>query len=428
MSQSSQLYMDSDAETDPTIYDKIVQSTENEVFNSYHGTRFLYYLCEDNLGRPVLVLVACFLPTDVSALDKAMRYAVSSTKEYVQKDFVLIYCLTRTNVLSDKSGGFLQAFYGLLPKDFKKNLKKVIMFHYGISNRAFMSVISSYMSPRFMKKLEYADTIKDLCRFLPNIPAEEVCSRLPYVIQHDDAELSGVEVPRVFSLHIVDLCNNYGFLVPNYGRVPEILVDLTQQLSKPDVICTPELFTLQTSASNLYSLVGEIDSGDPFRSTDSDIPALVSAFRLLLDALEEPLLGRNIFALLQKQSSTGINELSHTFYINLLKETIATLTVTARVSLLFIVHFFAFVASKARFNNMSPRRIAEIFAPAFCRPTVTSNTMYQTIPICVECITSLISDPDAVFTTQDNGDSVKRVTKVRPKIEEDEENDDENDE
>ena len=47
--------MDSDAETDPTIYDKIVQSTENEVFN-----RWVQYYVK-NLYNLTLQLSEIFL-------------------------------------------------------------------------------------------------------------------------------------------------------------------------------------------------------------------------------------------------------------------------------------------------------------------------------------------------------------------------------
>ena len=177
-----------------------------------------------------------------------MRYAVYYTQEYVKGDFVIIQCLTRTNVLNDNSKHFLQNFYSLLPVKYKKNLKKVIMFHYGVSNRALLSIISSYMSPRFMRKLDYSDSIKELSRFLPNTPEEELLRRIPYVIKHDDAELLGREFPKLIPMSISDMCTYDGFYLPNYGIIPAIIVDVVQKLSKPDVISISGLFNLQTSA------------------------------------------------------------------------------------------------------------------------------------------------------------------------------------
>ncbi|KAK6589896.1 hypothetical protein RS030_192976 [Cryptosporidium xiaoi] len=392
-------YMDSDAEVDPSYYEAIIDATKGKTFNSYEETRFIFYLGDDSLQRPVLVLVSCFLPIGVDELDKAMRYAVYYTQEYVKNDFVIIQCLTRTNVLNDASGNFLQNYYSLLPVKYKKNLKKVIMFHYGVSNRALLSIISSYMSPRFMRKLDYSDSIKELSRFLPDIPEEELLRKIPYVIKHDDAELLSQKFPKLIPMSIADMCKYDGFYLPNYGIIPAIIIDIIQKLSKPDIVSIPGLFNLQANASNLYSIINEINSGVPFRSGDSDPGALVSVFKLLLDSTNTPIFSEKLFFDIVKQCKiSGTNELTHSFYINILKEAISMLPDCSIYTVKYIIDFFAFVSSKSKTNNMTIQKISEIFSPIFCRPsTIGKNIMYEVIPPCVDCINVLITDRNNVF-------------------------------
>ncbi|KAF7459244.1 putative rhoGAP GTPase [Cryptosporidium felis] len=398
--RNSGYYMDSDAEVDPSYYEAIIEATQGKIYNSYEETRFIFYLGDDVLQRPVLMLVSCFLPPTVDELDKAMRYAIHYMHEFVQTEFVLIQCLTRTNIINDGSANFLQQFYSLLPTDYKKNLKKVIMFHYGVSNRALLSITSSYMSPRFMRKLEYADSIKELHRFLPDISESELMNRLPYIVKHDDAELLGLEVPTLLSMNLLDQCSSNGFNVPGYGKIPTIIVDFIQKLSKPEIVVIPDLFSLQTSADQLKSMISEIESGVPFRSGDSDVPTLISAFKLLLNSMDEPLLGHGVFqSIVNHCKTSGTNELAHSFYINLLKETIAKLPDDSKFIVKFIVDFLYFISTKSSMNNMTAHRIAEILSPAFCRPTsMKNNAMYQVIPPCIECITVLISDHNSIFS------------------------------
>ncbi|EAK87926.1 RhoGAP domain containing protein with a Sec14D domain at the N-terminus, partial [Cryptosporidium parvum Iowa II] len=366
---------------------------------SYEETRFIFYLGDDVLQRPVIMLVSCFLPPTVDELDKAMRYAVHYTKEFVRTEFIIIQCLTRTNILSDGSSNFLQQFYSLLPTEYKKNLKKVIMFHYGVSNRALLTITSSYMSPRFMRKLEYADSIRELYRFIPDISEEELLNRLPFIVKHDDAELLGLEAPALLSMSLLEQCICNGYNVPGYGKIPAVIVDFVQKLSKPDIVIIPNLFSLQTSADKLTSIIGEVDSGVPFRSADSDPSTLVSAFKLILNSLDEPLLGSETFHSIVRQcKSSGTHELAHSFYINFLKETISKLPDSSKLVIKFLVDFLHFVSTKSSINNMTAHKIAEILSPAFCRPNSMKNiTMFQSIPPCVECITVLISDCQSIF-------------------------------
>lgn len=366
---------------------------------SYEDTRFIFYLGDDVLQRPVLMLISCFLPPTVDQLDKAMRYAVYYSNEFVKTEFVIVQCLTRTNILNDGSSNFLQQFYSLLPTEYKKNLKKVIMFHYGVSNRALLTITSSYMSPRFMRKLEYADSIKELYRFLPEISEEELLNRLPFIVKHDDAELLGLEVPALLTMNFVDQCVCNSYHVPGYGKMPAIIVDIVQQLSKPEVVTIPNLLSLQTSADKLNSIIGEVDSGVPFRVGDSDPSALVSVFKLMLNSTNEPLLGPEIFSSIVNQCKiSGTNELAHSFYIDLLRDTISKLHDSLKYVIKFIVDFLHLVSSKSSTNKMTAHKIAEILAPAFCRPaTMKGTAMYQSIPPCVECITALITDSQSVF-------------------------------
>ncbi|KAJ1608926.1 Sec14D and RhoGAP domain-containing protein [Cryptosporidium canis] len=328
-----------------------------------------------------------------------MRYAVHYSNEFVKTEFVIVQCLTRTNILNDGSSNFLQQFYSLLPTEYKKNLKKVIMFHYGVSNRALLTITSSYMSPRFMRKLEYADSIKELHRFLPDISEEELLNRLPFIVKHDDAELLGSDVPTILTMNLMDQCICNGYPVPGYGDIPAIIVDIIQKLSKPDFIIIPNLLSLQTSADKLNSIIGEVNSGVPFRAGDSDPSALVSVFKLLLNSMDEPLLGSEMFhSIVNQCKSSGTNELAHSFYINLLKDTITKLPDCIKFVIKFIVDFLHLISTKSSTNNMTAHKIAEILAPSFCRPTsMKNNIMYQSIPPCVECITVLITDCQSIF-------------------------------
>ena len=150
----------------------------------------------------------------------------------------------------------------------------------------------------------------------------------------------------------------------------------------------------------MYSIVDEINSGVPFRNGDSDPGALVSVFKLLLDSTGRSLFDEQLFLEIVKQcKSSGTNELTHSFCVRILRESISKLPDCSLYTIKYIVDFFTLVSNKSKTNNMTTQKIAEIFSPIFCRPsTIGENIMYDIIPPCVECINVLITNKNSVFS------------------------------
>lgn len=130
-------------------------------------------------------------------------------------------------------------------------------------------------------------------------------SKLPYVIQHEEEErLSPGAGLTIYGSNVTTLSARIPTdVIKPYTRLPSIYVDFVEHLTSKDVMQTKDLFFLQADCASLYAFVGDIDQGNP-QAEWSNLPALVSGFRLLFDCMPVPFLGDGAYAAFEALTST----------------------------------------------------------------------------------------------------------------------------
>lgn len=132
----------------------------------------------------------------------------------------------------------------------------------------------------------------------------------PYAVQvEEERRVSPDSVISVFGTPLGTLATRTGVKVSSsLTSVPYILTEFRHYLSIPANMNTKDLMYLQGDCASLYAFVGDIDYGDP-RADWTDLPVVVSCFRLLLEGLEYPLFGPAAFQQMSAVAgkSSGVN-------------------------------------------------------------------------------------------------------------------------
>lgn len=383
------MIFDSDAEVSSHImveYEKLLKKSYTENFEDLLKTDLLKVIGKDAYGSFIVVLVPCFIMTNGIDPEKTLRYAIYRLDSIVKEKYVLILCETHSNWLSDTVFMYAKQWYDILPKVYKKNLKKLYLLHGGFFSKTFLTMMSPFISEKFWKKLEYIEKLEDLFIKL-NIDGANNLKHFPYIVQRNEELLLGVDTISFFGADLEILCQRFGRSFMGFKNIPSLLVTFIDHLLKPEIINTKDLFNLQTDSATLYEIVGDIENGEP--TTDfNNIPALVCSFRLFLDTQKYGLLGKEACAsLLQIRNSSSTKILKYTM-VKLFER----LQLGSQQCILCLLHFFKKVTEHAEQNNMTAKALSAIFAPTFFRSRRPLTNYQEGIPLANKCLMMLIQD------------------------------------
>lgn len=383
------MIFDSDAEVGPHImveYEKLLKKSYTENFEDLLKTDLLKVIGKDAYGSFIVVLVPCFIMTNGIDPEKTLRYAIYRLDSIVKEKYVLILCETHSNWLSDTVFMYAKQWYDILPKVYKKNLKKLYLLHGGFFSKTFLTMMSPFISEKFWKKLEYIEKLEDLFIKL-NIDGANNLKHFPYIVQRNEELLLGVDTISFFGADLEILCQRFGRSFMGFKNIPSLLVTFIDHLLKPEIINTKDLFNLQTDSATLYEIVGDIENGEP--TTDfNNIPALVCSFRLFLDTQKYGLLGKEACAsLLQIRNSSSTKILKYT-----MAKLFERLQLGSQQCILCLLHFFQKVTEHAEQNNMTAKALSVIFSPSFFRSRKPLTNYQEGIPLANKCLMMLIQD------------------------------------
>mmetsp|Transcript_75596 Transcript_75596/g.130876 ORF Transcript_75596/g.130876 Transcript_75596/m.130876 type:complete len:503 (+) Transcript_75596:102-1610(+) len=378
-------------------------------------------------GHRLVIFTPAFLKSilhDERELDRAFKYILLSMDSVAMKHkYVFVYCHSGMDWTNPDVASRLRLAYDILPRLYSKHLRRLYILHPTGGFKFFMWTSWAFMSTRLWSKMQYVNTIEDLCADLQpedEKKRDELRRRFPQLVQREDSSWRGVPPPNTFGVPLKRLCDGFGVDFTDkttgrwYPRLPPALVFLCEALERQ---AADEAFgSLFTSdAASTYSLVATIDAGEPL-DPDTPLSTLWCGLKLFIDCLPSPLLGFQAFTDLG-QKNLRIDDTKA--QLDFIKQVIRELPMDAAYMALYLCSFLHTMCTNAaqrpaktgktvnltkgiesnfpEAEAVHPALAAEVFAPGFLRPLEMSQESVKVVPIAIATLTTMIDsaeDPD----------------------------------
>lgn len=360
-------------------------------------------------GTAVIICVPGFLRTisdDTTQLDRAFRFLICKMDTVAMRAkgkyiFVICYLGVFVPWPPPEIAQRITLAAEILPRRYQKNLKHMYILHPNPPFRLCLYSMSSTLCPKAWEKLEYVNTLDELCQLIHPGDKEddkdrrdELLRKFPFVVHRRDAELLGETPPAMFGMPLKKACRNFGVnhvdrtTGKKYPRLPFPVVFLCERMEREE---TEVDFGSMFSAppASMYSLVDAIDTGCPL---EADIPgeAMWGVLKLYLDCLPQPLLTYKALDLFyEKGVRIDDTQGKLKFMIDLLNETLSEEVADV---ILYLVSFWhtmcnsenltppenggaglpkrssgASLDASQAVEGLTPENLAKIFAPCFLR-------------------------------------------------------------
>ena len=138
----------------------------------------------DLLGRPVLVVNACKLPTyGEMDFDRFLKYFTHTLDKVVEKEYILIYFHHGLIPGNRPPFSWVREVYMQFSRKYKKNLKMCYIVHPTTLIRIIINLLRPLISVKFGKKIRYVNHLRGITDVV-----ELTQIRIPsMVIEHDKA-------------------------------------------------------------------------------------------------------------------------------------------------------------------------------------------------------------------------------------------------
>lgn len=399
---------DSDEEpiSDPSLgsYQTVLETSRTVDFSDFEERPLIQTLAKDLEGRPAIVITPICIGADSEAFPRSLRYAVRRLDPILSRqDYIVIACFSQQTwaVFNDPGFVWLKTFFALLPRLYRKRLKKLYFIHPTATTQAALTAWMPFIGQKFWSKYVHVDRLSTMIGRIM-IPEGRVARYFPHIVQVEEAQIRGEDLPPVFGVALDDLAGRQGLDVRGCKAVPEALVMMVAQLERREVIITRDLFAQQPEAPPLYTIIAHIDNGNWSAELTENVPALATALRVFLGSLDEPLFGDRAFStfarLIKEEEAAGVGEkTSRSRYASVLRSLIGQASFSGAQTTKYLLTFFDTVTQRQRDNMMTAKKLAECFAPVFLKPKTWDETVPQLLPAVVEAIALLISEPTAFF-------------------------------
>lgn len=127
---------------------------------------FIYQSGVDGLGRPIICLMAGHVPAESpKSLERALLYVIRLLDPIVAGgDWVLIYFNTQLPNQKRPPVSWLREVHGILSREYKKNLKRVVILHPTFWVKTTLAFARLFLSAKVWRKVVYAPKLLDLYR------------------------------------------------------------------------------------------------------------------------------------------------------------------------------------------------------------------------------------------------------------------------
>jgi hypothetical protein len=356
-------------------------------------------------GYRLVVFTPAFLTVmlqDERELDRAFKYILLMLDGIVSENkYVFVYCHAGMDWSHPFLTHRLRVAYDMLPPVYGKNLKRLYVVHPTVGFKALMLTFWPFMSSSLWKKMQYVDSLDELCEKLQKSSSahKALRRRFPQLVQREDCLHRGMPPPTTFGVPLKRLCDGFGVDFTDkttgrwYPRLPPALVFICEALERQAADESfGKMFT--SEAAVMYDLVATIDGGEPL-DPECSLPALWCCLKLFVDCLPKPLLGHEAFQSLPSKVQTGDKEAQIKFLARLLHQ---ELDADSAYMALYLVSFLNTMCESAKqrlasrtnltvnlgssseglvMDEISPplteELASEVFASGFLRPRDTSK-------------------------------------------------------
>uniref|UniRef100_A0A0X3PFK7 Rho GTPase-activating protein 8 n=1 Tax=Schistocephalus solidus TaxID=70667 RepID=A0A0X3PFK7_SCHSO len=361
-----------------------IQEVIDSDFRDISRLGILQVAGDDNLGRKVIAVFACRLPAvDLIDHDRLLQYIIKTLEQYVSGDYCLVYFHWGLTSRNKPSFSWMIKAYKAFDRNFKKNLKSLIIVYPTRMVKAMWNFFRPFISAKMTKKLVYVDSLRELEKHLP---VRQLM--LPSRIRAYDEKVSirGLAVPSIPD----DVSVMYDVETDDQDRLPQqqfgvslqyikannggrpipIVVEDTITYLRDYGLNTPGLFLRSTGVLSLREVQMMYNHGDFVDLYDFEDPHLAAMLlKTFLHELSEPLLTYELF-----DDIVEISKASARSRITQLRNLITRqLPVDNYAILSYIMKFLTEVLEHSSHNRVTAANLAVVFAPnlIWSRHTIT---------------------------------------------------------
>ncbi|KAL8274922.1 hypothetical protein Esti_001122 [Eimeria stiedai] len=433
-------FLDGDVEQAPEAkrqFQLAIASAKREDNSELDRIGLLRSLGKNTEDEQVLLWVPCMASAPGVSLEKALNYCLLKISEAGASPFVLVFAESLASWVVEGTLQLLKDCFTCLPNSCKHNLSKIYMVHSSASSSGLFSFYTSFYTTTIAGKVVWVNRLVEVLQTL-QIPRAAALKLFPYTVQaEEERRVSPSSTLSIFGTSLGFLSSRTGVKVSaSLNSVPFILTEFRHHICSPGNVETKDLLYLQAECASLYAFVGDLDYGNP-KADWFNLPLVVSCFRLLLEGLEFPLFGQRAFDRMASLSGTSKDQLIRelkTLFMDVNhyeKQSVMALRLVVCGCPQYILFFLKEIASHAKSNQMTPEKIAEVFAPSFFRsPQAADERIPQVAPLCTQALALAISNPNFVHDdySEENTSSSDSSSSSSSSSEEEEEEEEETEE
>ncbi|KAF4591207.1 hypothetical protein EYR40_009810 [Pleurotus pulmonarius] len=276
---------------------------------------------------------------------------------YVESDYTVVFFAAGGR--HTPGWNWIWKAYRSLSRKYRKNLKRLYIVHSSFFSKMLFSLAGAIISPKFFRKLEYANTLTELAQHVPltqiDIP--------PAVYRENLKHESQIALPtparsNVFGVPLEELMGYEG----EKGGVPRVVKDCIQFLRETGLE-DQGLFRRSPSSSMLRAAKEAYDRGHVVSLQTFGDPHLAAVLlKKYLRDLPEPIFAENLYPIIKRcPFPTAEDDMSCIVYI---RETLLPqLMPCAYILLSNILHLMHDVSLRSQSNFMDAHNLAIVLGP-----------------------------------------------------------------
>ncbi|KAL4263013.1 Rho GTPase activation protein [Pleurotus pulmonarius] len=320
--------------------------------------RMIFQAGVDFETRPMVVLNASALPDPKEvSYDLLLSRILGYLDLYVESDYTVVFFAAGGR--HTPGWNWIWKAYRSLSRKYRKNLKRLYIVHSSFFSKMLFSLAGAIISPKFFRKLEYANTLTELAQHVPltqiDIP--------PAVYRENLKHESQIALPtparsNVFGVPLEELMGYEG----EKGGVPRVVKDCIQFLRETGLE-DQGLFRRSPSSSMLRAAKEAYDRGHVVSLQTFGDPHLAAVLlKKYLRDLPEPIFAENLYPIIKRcPFPTAEDDMSCIVYI---RETLLPqLMPCAYILLSNILHLMHDVSLRSQSNFMDAHNLAIVLGP-----------------------------------------------------------------
>lgn len=258
-------------------------------------SKLIYQAGVDYETRPMVVLNASSLPDPHEVdYDLLLSRILSYIDLYVESDYTIVFFAAGSRYTP--GWNWMWKAYRSLSRKYRKNLKRLYIVHSNFFSKMLFSLAGAFISPKFFRKITYADTLTQLAFEVPLTQIDVP----PAVYQENTKHERQITMPvqirsNLFGVHLEELMGYEG----EKGGVPRVVKDCAQYLRQTG-LTSEGLFRRSPNSSILRQVKEAYDRGQVVSLDSFDDPHLAAVLlKKYLRDLPEPLIPESLYSVIQ---------------------------------------------------------------------------------------------------------------------------------